>query len=77
MTATSLLPQAAEAAGISFEAVIERLRKLIPRQMFEVAIQAAIGSKIIARETDCIEIVNPNLTLEGLEMIWNRVRAAR
>jgi GTP-binding protein LepA len=29
----------------------ERLRKQIPRQMFEVAIQAAVGSRIIARET--------------------------
>ena len=27
------------------------MRKLIPRQMFEVAIQAAIGGKIIARES--------------------------
>jgi GTP-binding protein LepA len=33
------------------KALIERLRKLIPRQMFEVALQAAIGTKIIARET--------------------------
>jgi GTP-binding protein LepA len=29
----------------------ERLRELIPRQMFEVAIQATIGSRIVARET--------------------------
>jgi GTP-binding protein LepA len=31
--------------------LIERLRKLIPRQMFEVALQAAIGNKVVSRET--------------------------
>src|SRR5438034_8892535 len=30
--------------------LIDRMRKLIPRQMFEVALQAAIGNKVIARE---------------------------
>jgi GTP-binding protein LepA len=32
-------------------ALVSRMRKLIPRQMFEVAIQAAIGAKVIARES--------------------------
>jgi len=31
--------------------VVAKMRKLIPRQMFDVAIQAAIGAQIIARET--------------------------
>mgnify|MGYP000990791235 FL=1 len=32
-------------------AICERLRKVIPRQQFEIPIQAALGNKIIARET--------------------------
>jgi GTP-binding protein LepA len=32
-------------------AICERLKELIPRQMFKIAIQASIGSRIIARET--------------------------
>jgi GTP-binding protein LepA len=42
------------------KALIERFRKLIPRQQFEVALQAAIGSKIVARES--IPAIRKNVT---------------
>jgi GTP-binding protein LepA len=32
-------------------AIVEKVRSLIPRQMFEVPIQAAIGGRIVARES--------------------------
>lgn len=35
----------------SGKAMCERLKDSIPRQMFEIAVQAAIGNKVIARET--------------------------
>src|SRR3989454_7822208 len=42
------------------KALVERLRAVIPRQLFEVAIQAAIGSRVIARET--VKAMGKNVT---------------
>jgi GTP-binding protein LepA len=42
------------------KALVEKLRAVIPRQLYEVAIQAAIGSRVIARET--VKAMGKNVT---------------
>lgn len=46
---TQIVPK--ERAYAKGRAVSEKLKEVIPRQMFEIAIQATIGAKVIARET--------------------------
>jgi GTP-binding protein LepA len=49
-----------DAAYVRGRDLCQRLRELIPRQMFEIAIQAAIGAKVIARES--VKAMRKNVT---------------
>ena len=50
----------ADAAASQGRELADRLRRLIPRQLFDVPIQAAVGGRIIARET--VRAMRKNVT---------------